>query len=69
MLAIRDKYYYKCDTLLDGVRKSIVQLLEKNSKLKGVKKNKILFKEGTYSDGLYKLVKGKVKIYQSNPVS
>ncbi len=67
MLAIRDKYYYKCDTLLDGVRKSIVQLLEKNSKLKGVKKNKILFKEGTYSDGLYKLVKGKVKIYQSNP--
>ncbi len=66
MNRIREKYYYRSDTIFDNVRKSISKELDLNSKLISVPKNKIIMKEGTYPDGVYKLIKGKVKIYQSN---
>jgi len=66
MTLISDKYSYKCNTIFNGIKKSAVADLEKGSKTIALKKNKILFKEGTYPDGLYKLVRGKVKIYQLN---
>ncbi len=67
MNIIREKYYYKCNTILDGVRPAVIKELDANAKTLSFKKNKTLFKEGGYPDGVYKLVKGKVKIYQRNP--
>jgi len=66
MNLIRDKYYYKCDSLLTGIQKNLIEEFESHAKTLTLKKNKILFKEETYSDGLYRLIKGKVKIYQYN---
>ena len=67
MNIIRDKYSYKCNTIFNGIKNSAITNLEKSSRQITLKKNKILFKENTYPDGLYQLIKGKVKIYQLNP--
>ncbi|CAN5423877.1 Crp/Fnr family transcriptional regulator [soil metagenome] len=66
MNLIRDKYYYECDSLLLGIQKTVIEELESHAKILTLKKNKILFKEDAYPDGLYRLIKGKVKIYQYN---
>lgn len=65
MNIIRERFYYKCDDLFLGVDSKKLKLLE--SKNLSIKKHKILFKEGSYPDGVYRLSKGKMKVYQLTP--
>lgn len=64
---IREKFYFKCDKIFEGLTESKNQILNTIGEKLKVKKGKILFKEGSTPKGVYMLKKGQVKIYQLNP--
>lgn len=67
MNSVRERFYFKCDNLFEGVDKKKLILLESKAKNLSIKKNTILIKEGVFPDGVYFLKKGKIKIYQLTP--
>jgi CRP/FNR family transcriptional regulator len=60
------RYFYKCKSLYTGLSEEILKKLKIATSVKQISKGELIFKEGEYSDGLYRLIKGKVKIYQFN---
>jgi CRP-like cAMP-binding protein len=67
MNSVRERFYFKCDNIFEGVDKKKLALLDRNAKNISIKKNTILIKEGVFPDGVYFLKKGKIKIYQLTP--
>ncbi len=67
MSSIRDRFYYKCDSIFVDVNPKLLDKLKLHSRTIEVKKDFSLFKEGEFSDGVYLLKKGKVKIFQRTP--
>ncbi len=67
MNTIREQFYYKCEDLFKGVDENELLKLTMLSKAISAKKNTILIKEREFSDGMYFLKKGKIKIYQLTP--
>ncbi len=61
-----EKYHFKTDSILDGLPTREFRLLKEDMQRLEVKKDKIIYKEGSYSKGAYILRKGKIKIYQTN---
>lgn len=61
-----DKFEFRTYSLFEGLSSQEVKWLKKDMKRLEIKKNKVVFKEGEYSKGIYVLKKGKVKIYQMN---
>jgi CRP-like cAMP-binding protein len=61
------KYYFTTDNLFEGLLKDHLSMLKNSVKRLEKKKGKIIFKKGSYSNGVYVLRKGKVKIYRTNP--
>lgn len=66
MESIRERFFYKCDSLFDGLKPQYLDVIEQNGVEKIFKKNKILFKQGSFPDGVYYIKKGKIKVYQLN---
>lgn len=66
MNKIKERFYYQCNNLLDGVNEKKIESLKAQSKQVKIKKGKALFKEAEFSDGLYQLKKGKIKIIPTN---
>jgi CRP-like cAMP-binding protein len=63
-----DKYYFNSEIILEDLPADELNLLKENSHRLDVKKGKIIFREGTFSKGVYIIRKGKVKIYQTTKV-
>lgn len=61
-----EKYHFKTDSILEGLPAKEFRLLKQNMQRLEIKKNKIIYREGSLSKGAYILRKGKVKIYQTN---
>ncbi len=61
-----EKYHFKTESIFDSLSKKDNKLLKENITVKEEKKGKTIFREGTYSKGIYILKKGTVKIYQIN---
>ncbi|MFY9308469.1 MAG: Crp/Fnr family transcriptional regulator [Bacteroidia bacterium] len=66
MTFLIEKYHFKTTSLLEGLPKNEFRLLKDNMSRKEIKKGKLLYKENSYSKGVYILRKGKIKIYQTN---
>jgi len=60
------KFHFNADPILDHLPQKDQDLIKSEMVRKEEKKDKIIFKEGTRSRGLYILKKGRVKIYQIN---
>lgn len=60
------KYNFISGSILEGLPKEELMFLKEEMLRREEKKNKILFREGTYPRGVFFLKKGKVKIYQTN---
>jgi CRP-like cAMP-binding protein len=60
------KYHFKKQSILDNLPFDDLQLLQENLVQIELKKGNILFKEKSYSKGMYILKKGKIKIYKTN---
>jgi CRP-like cAMP-binding protein len=58
------KYFFSSKSVLDLLPKADLLLFRKHIKLKKVKKNRELFREGSYPREVYILKRGKVKLYQ-----
>lgn len=67
MESIRERFFYKCDSLFDDIKPQYLDVIQQNGIEKTFKKNKILFKQGSFPDGVYYIKKGKIKVYQLNP--
>lgn len=61
-----EKYHFKTESIFDQLPLSESKKLKLSIIRDEVKKDGIIFREGTYSKGLYILKKGTVKIYQVN---
>jgi CRP-like cAMP-binding protein len=61
-----EKYYFKTNSLLEGLPTEEFRFIQKNLVRIEEKKGKLLFSEGSYPKGVYLLRKGKVKIYLTN---
>lgn len=61
-----EKYHLTSELIFDGLSQRELKLLREQTTRIEIKKNKLLFKEGSYSKGVYILKKGKVKIFQLN---
>jgi CRP-like cAMP-binding protein len=61
-----DKYHLKSSSLFDLLPREEAQLLKSKMIRKEYPKGEYLFKEGSYSKGVYIVRKGKVKIFQTN---
>jgi CRP-like cAMP-binding protein len=61
-----EKYHFKTDSILEGLPAKEFRLLKQDMQRLEIKKNKIIYREGSFSKGAYILRKGKVKIYQTN---
>jgi len=61
-----EKYHFKTESIFDSLSKKDNKLLKEHIQIKEEKKGKTIFREGTYSKGIYILKKGTVKIYQIN---
>jgi CRP-like cAMP-binding protein len=61
-----EKYHIKTTSILDGLSANDAAFLKRNIIRIEKPKGKVLFREGSYSKGAYILLKGKVKIYQTN---
>jgi CRP-like cAMP-binding protein len=59
-----EKYHFMTTSLLEELPAKEYKLLKEQMTRMEVKKNKVLFRQGYYSKGIYILVKGKVKIFQ-----
>jgi CRP-like cAMP-binding protein len=60
------KYHFNSELILEDLPGDESGFLEANMKRLEIKKGKTLFREGTFSKGLYLLRKGKIKLVQSN---
>jgi CRP-like cAMP-binding protein len=60
------KYHFNSELILEDLPENESSFLEENMKRLEIKKGKVIFREGTFSKGLYLLRKGKVKLVQSN---
>ncbi|HTL82754.1 MAG TPA: Crp/Fnr family transcriptional regulator [Bacteroidia bacterium] len=61
-----DKYHFNSESIIENLPDAELRLLKGAMKEIEAKKNKILFREGTFPKGVYILKKGKVKIYKTN---
>ncbi len=61
-----DKFNFKSDSVLEGLPKEDLDLLNKNMISHTYKKGEILFREGSYPTGIYYIKKGKVKKYKTD---
>jgi CRP-like cAMP-binding protein len=61
-----EKYHLKSSSLLDSLSNEESQLIKSNMIRKEYLKGECLFKEQTFSKGIYIIKKGKVKIFQTN---
>lgn len=61
-----EKYHFKTASLIEGLPRDEFQPLKNNMIRKEIKKDKLIYREGSESKGVYILRKGKVKIYQTN---
>jgi CRP-like cAMP-binding protein len=61
-----EKYHLKSSSLFDLLSPDEVKFLKDKMQRKEFSKNEFLFKEKSYSKGIYILRKGKVKIFQTN---
>ncbi|HEY6160668.1 MAG TPA: Crp/Fnr family transcriptional regulator [Bacteroidia bacterium] len=61
-----EKYYIKATSILEGLPAADSAFLKKNIIRIEKPKGKVLFREGSYTKGVYVIQKGKVKIYQTN---
>lgn len=61
-----EKYHLKSSSLFDSLSNEESTLLKKSMIRKEFLKGEILFKEQTFSKGIYIVKKGKVKIFQTN---
>jgi CRP-like cAMP-binding protein len=60
------KYHFNSELILEDLPADEAAFLKENMQRLDIKKGKILFREGTFSKGLYLLRKGKVKLFQTN---
>ncbi|PBQ33686.1 hypothetical protein CNR22_18510 [Sphingobacteriaceae bacterium] len=61
-----EKYYLKSSSFFDHLSKKESAFIKNKMVRKEYKPGQILFKEGTYSRGIYIVKKGKIKIFQTN---
>jgi CRP-like cAMP-binding protein len=61
-----EKYHFKTESILEGLPAKEFRLLKQDMERLEIKKNKTIYREGSYSKGAYILRKGKIKIYQTN---
>ena len=61
-----EKYYLKSSSFFEHLSKKELSYIKSKMIRKEFKPGQILFKEGTYSRGIYIVKKGKIKIFQTN---
>lgn len=61
-----EKYYLKSSSFFEQLSKKEAAVIKKKLIRKEFKPGQLLFKEGTFSRGVYIVRKGKVKIFQTN---
>jgi CRP-like cAMP-binding protein len=61
-----EKYHLKSSSFFDFLSPKEVVKVDSSLIRKEYKKGQVLFKEGSYSKGIYIVRKGKIKIYQTN---
>jgi CRP-like cAMP-binding protein len=61
-----DKYLFRTNLILSELPESDYEMLEENMVEMVEKKEKVIYREGSYSLGVYLIIKGKVKVYQTN---
>jgi CRP-like cAMP-binding protein len=61
-----EKYYYKSEPVFEQLPPSELELVSRNLVQKTIRKNKLLFKQGSHPAGVYLLNTGKVKMFQTN---
>ena len=61
-----ERYHFKTESILEGLPAKEFRLLKEDMQRLEIKKNKVIYREGSYSKGAYILRKGKIKIYQTN---
>jgi CRP-like cAMP-binding protein len=61
-----EKYHFISGSILEGLPEKEARFLKENMVRKEEKKDRTLFKEGSYPRGVYFIKKGKVKIFQTN---
>lgn len=62
-----EKYHLKSSSFFDYLSRDESAFVKKHLLRKEYRKGQLLFKENSYSKGIYIVRKGKVKIYQTNP--
>jgi CRP-like cAMP-binding protein len=60
-----DKFFLKNDRLLDSLPAQVTAILEEGMTQVRAKKGRVIYREDSFSKGLYILKKGKVKIYRT----
>lgn len=60
------KYHFTTDAVIQDLPAAELKLLKANMQRIEVKKGKTIFRENTFSKGIYIVRKGKVKVYQTN---
>ena len=61
-----EKYYYKGEDLFRRLSPQELSLLKQHLRTRNVRKNKMLFRQGSFPAGMYILTKGRVKMFQVN---
>jgi CRP-like cAMP-binding protein len=61
-----EKYYYKGEDLFRRLSPQELNLLNQHLRTRSIRKNKILFRQGSFPAGMYILTKGRVKMFQVN---
>jgi CRP-like cAMP-binding protein len=60
------KYHFSTGSILEGLPKEEFRQIRESMQRLEIKKERIVFAEGSFSKGVYVLRKGKIKIYQVN---
>jgi CRP-like cAMP-binding protein len=61
-----EKYQFGFGSILEGLPEPEAKVLREKAATREIKKDVVIYREGTYPKGVYLLRKGKVKIYQAN---
>jgi CRP-like cAMP-binding protein len=61
-----DNFNFNSDSILEGLPREDLDLLNKNMVTHKYKKREILFRDGSYPTGIYYIEKGKVKKYKTD---
>lgn len=61
-----EKYHFKTDSIIEGLPAREFKLIRQSMQRMEIKQGKVIYREGSYSKGVYILRKGKIKIYQTN---